>query len=227
MLDRSGNCARCGTHTAVCSACGGKRFEALAGSVSSIVDDLARTFHDSVGTVGSGCRIVVGTERDLVGLEPVDLVVAIDPDGGILAPNYRADEDALRLLARAVLAAKAGRGRRALIQTSLPAHPVFTALKRGDSSAFMEEVLGRRSLTGFPPIGEVIAVETDTEDASPALVEAAGDAVLLGPAPEGDRYRWLIQGRDLSHVRLRLRTAVQRLRDAGARVRVDADPVDL
>jgi len=227
MLDRSGVCARCGTQTAVCPVCGGRRFEALGGGVSRVVDDLGRSFRDSVGAVGSGRRIVVGTERDLVGLDPVDLVVVIDPDVGILAPNYRADEDALRLLARAVLAAKPGRGRRALIQTSLPDHPVFTALRKGDSGAFMEEVLGRRSLTGFPPVGELIAVETDAGEASSDLSEAARDAVLLGPAEEGDRYRWLIQGRDLTRVRVRLRVAVQRLRDAGARVRVDADPVDL
>jgi primosomal protein N' (replication factor Y) len=227
MLDRSGVCARCGTQTAVCPVCGGQRFEALGGGVSRVVDDLGRSFRGSVGPVGSGRRIVVGTERDLVGLDPVDLVVVIDPDVGILAPNYRADEDALRLLARAVLAAKPGRGRRALIQTSLPDHPVFAALRKGESGAFMEEVLGRRSLTGFPPIGELIAVETDAGDASSDLSEAAGDAVLLGPAEEGDRYRWLIQGRDLTRVRVRLRVAVQRLRDSGARVRVDADPVDL
>ncbi len=38
-------------------------------------------------------ELSVGTERDLVGLPPVDLVVVVDPDPGILAPNYRADED--------------------------------------------------------------------------------------------------------------------------------------
>ncbi|HZJ48429.1 MAG TPA: hypothetical protein VFD97_05270, partial [Acidimicrobiia bacterium] len=227
MLDRSGSCERCGTRFAACSACGGIRFEALGGGVSRIVDDLNRVFRGHVGHAGEGHRITVGTERDLVGVEPVDLVVVIDPDSGILAPNYRADEDALRLLARAVLAAKPGRGRRAVVQTSLPAHPVFEALRRGDPLTFMEAVLNHRAETGFPPIGELIAIETDAADASPHLAQAAGDAILLGPAQEGDRQRWLIQGRDLSRVRLRLRPAVQHLRDGGSRVRVDADPVDL
>ena len=59
------------------------------------------------------------------------------------------------------------------------------------------------------------------------LEDAAGDAVLLGPAREGDRDRWLIQGPDLGRVRIRLRGAVRQLRDGGSRVRVDADPVDL
>ncbi|MEA3501924.1 MAG: hypothetical protein U9R47_04055, partial [Actinomycetota bacterium] len=91
----------------------------------------------------------------------------------------------------------------------------------------MNEVLRRREESGFPPVGDLIALETDAVDAGPALIEAAGDAMLLGPAKEGSRERWLIQGRDLAAVRLRLRSAVQHLRDGGARVRVDADPVDL
>lgn len=227
MLERAGTCARCSRSFPECLACGGVRFEALSGGVSRIGDDLGRIFGDQVGTVGSGRRIVVGTERDLVGLAPVDLVIVIDPDAGILAPNYRADEDALRLLARAVLAARRGRGRRALVQTSLPDHRVFDALRSGDPIGFMNETLRRRTENGFPPVGDLIALETDAPAAGPALAEAVGSVSLLGPAREGDRDRWLIQGQDLSTVRLRLRSAVQHLRDGGARVRVDADPVDL
>ena len=227
MLERSGDCARCGRSYPRCLACGGARFEALGGGVSRIVDDLARTFGSHVGPVGSDRRIAVGTERDLVGLPQVDLVVMIDPDAGILAPNYRADEDALRLLARATLTARPGRGRRALVQTSLADHRVFDALRSGNPMDFMTETLRRREESGFPPIGDLIALETDATDAGPTFMEAAGEVGMLGPAKEGDRERWLIQARDLSAVRLRLRSAVQQVRDGGARVRVDADPVEL
>ncbi len=120
-----------------------------------------------------------------------------------------------------------GPGRRAIVQTSLPAHPVFDALRSGDPVPFMENVLRSREETGFPPVGELIALETDADDAARLLEEAAGDAALLGPAREGDRDRWLIQGPDLNRVRIRLRGAVRQLRDGGSRVRVDADPVDL
>lgn len=227
MLARDGSCARCGRSFPRCVACGRERFEALGGGVSRLVEDLARIFNDHVGPAGSDRRIAVGTERDLVGLPPVDLVVVVDPDAGILAPNYRADEDALRLLARATLAARPGRGRRALVQTSLAGHRVFDALRSGNPMDFMAETLRRREASGFPPIGDLIALETDAADAGPTFTEAAGNASLLGPATEGDRERWLIQGKDLSGVRLRLRSAVQHVRDGGARVRVDADPVEL
>lgn len=227
MLERNGSCARCGRVEAACVACGGTRFEALGAGVPRIVDDLARWFDGAVGAAGSGHRITVGTERDIVGLPPIDLVVVVDPDVWILAPNYRAGEDALRLLVRGVLAARPGRGRRAIIQTSLSDHAVFDALRSGDPVPFMEDVLRRRQETGFPPFGELIALETDAVDIGALLGAAAGDAELLGPATEGERERWLIQGPDLTRVRMRLRGAVRQLRDGGARVRIDADPVDL
>jgi len=227
FVERSGSCARCGRTIPSCLACGGTRFEALGSGVQRVVDDLIRTSGSDVGPAGSERRITVGTERDLAGLTPVDLVVVIDPDIWILAPNYRADEDALRLLVRAVLAAKPGRGRRAVVQTSLANHPVFDTLRSGDPVPFMEAVIAGREGTGFPPVGELIALETDAFDAAHLLGETAGEASLLGPAREGEWDRWLIQGGDLTRVRMRLRGAVRQLRDAGFRVRVDADPVDL
>ena len=227
LLERSGMCARCNQALSVCVACGGTRFESLGTGVPRTVEDLSRSFGTDVGPAGAGRRITVGTERDLVGLAPVDLVVVVDPDIWILAPNYRADEDALRLLVRAVLAARPGQGRRAVVQTSLANHPVFDALRSGDPIPVMESVVARRGESAFPPVGELIALETDARDAGELLGEAVGGAALLGPASEAERDRWLIQGRDLARVRLRLRGAVQQLRDAGFRVRVDADPIDL
>ncbi len=227
ILERDGHCARCGRTTSACVECGGTRFEALGGGVPRVVDDLSRLVGSQVGPAGSNRRITVGTERDLAGLDPVDLVVVLDPDVWILAPNYRADEDALRILIRAVLAAKPGRGRRAVVQTSIPGHPVFDALRSGDPIPFMSDVVAAREDSGFPPVGELIALETDAPDANGVLADAASGASLLGPAREGDRDRWLIQGSDLTQTRLRLRAAVGHLRDGGYRVRVDADPIDL
>jgi len=59
------------------------------------------------------------------------------------------------------------------------------------------------------------------------LETVAGRAEVHGPAERQGRVRWLLQGRDLQGPRLMLRRLVQDWRDAGARVRVDADPIDL
>lgn len=228
-LGRSGTCERCGTEHDRCAECGGVRFQPLGAGIGRVVDDLSRSFPGSVGEVGSNTPIQVGTERDLVELDPVDLGVAIDADGMLLAPHYRASEDALRSLVRVALATTPGRGRKALIQTAQPDHPVMATLRAGRPMAFIEDELAIRAETGFPPVGALLAMETDApaEAADAVLREAGEGATVLGPAALAEGHRWLFQGDDLDKVRIRLRPVVQTLRDGGARVRVDADPVDL
>jgi hypothetical protein len=50
--------------------------------------------------------------------------------------------------------------------------------------------------------------------------------MVMGPVEANDRHRWLLQG-DLQQVKQGLRKALQKLRDGGATIRVDADPIDL
>lgn len=228
-LERSGTCPRCSTEHDGCVVCGGLRFEPLGAGIGRVVDDLARSYPDAIGEVGSGARVQVGTERDLVDLDPVDLAVALDADGMLLAPHYRASEDALRTLARLALKTTQGRGRKALVQTALPDHAVTDALRAGRPMAFIEAELEERAQTGFPPVGALLALETDApvEGADQALRAAGEGSTVIGPAPWGSGHRWLFQGDDLDEVRLRLRSVVQAMRDGGSRVRVDADPVDL
>jgi primosomal protein N' len=117
-----------------------------------------------------------------------------------------------------------------LIQTSDPSHPVIEALRRADPIPFLTEDSSRRAAAGFPPGGETVVVEvTDPPDGASAELVAAvgGRGEVLGPADIADRTRWLIQGTDLTQARVAVRALVARWRDGGARVRVDADPVDL
>jgi primosomal protein N' (replication factor Y) len=227
-IDRTGQCRRCGASLGPCSECGASRFEALGAGIGRVVDDLRRSFGDAVTPMEGGGSVRVGTERDLVGVSDVDLAVAVDADGPILAPHYRAPEDALRLLARLALTVQRGRGKRCMVQTGDPHHPVIEALRFGKPFPFLDEVLAERAATQFPPVGEIIAIEAvEAEDADAVVRAAAEGATVLGPAPGPMGDRWLIQGADLHRTRILLRSAVQSLRDAGARVRIDADPVDL
>jgi primosomal protein N' (replication factor Y) (superfamily II helicase) len=228
-LEPSGSCARCGTPHEGCTSCGGRRFEALGAGIGRVIDELRRSHRGMVGEAGSGLPIQVGTERDLVDLAPVDLAVAVDADGMLLAPHYRAAEDALRRLVRLTLATTPGRGRKAIVQTALPDHAVIVALRSGRPMGFIEGELAERAATSFPPVGALLALETDAplDAADTALLAAGKGASVLGPAAWGGGHRWLFQADDLDPVRLRLRDVVQTLRDGGWRVRVDADPVDL
>jgi primosomal protein N' (replication factor Y) len=226
---RGDTCDRCGAGVGPCRECSGRRFAPLGAAVGRVVDDLARSVGDHVGEAGQGRLVTVGTERDLPAIEPGALAVVIDADSMILAPNYRATEDALRIMSRVATKVRRGSGHRCVVQTAMAHHPVITALRHGGPESFMAEVLEQRMSAGFPPSGEVLAIEiapgatrVDTE-----LRAAAGDATVLGPADQGGRSRWLVQGRDLRPLRIRLRSLVQDWRDAGLRVRVDADPIDL
>jgi primosomal protein N' (replication factor Y) len=194
-----------------------------------MIEDLQRSFGDRVGTLEEERAIAVGTERDLPQVSNVAVAVSVDADSAILAPHYRAGEEALRLLARLAAVVAPGRGHRCMVQTGLPDHPVIEAFRTGRPFPFMDRVLEERERTGLPPVGELIAIEvTGGDDADRALREVvSGREDLHGPAAVGDGQRWIVQGADLRSVRLRLRSVVQSLRDGGARVRVDADPVDL
>jgi len=221
-------CPRCGAVTDACASCGGRRFETLGAPVSRVLAEAARIVpRDRIGVAGSGLPFIVGTERDLPGLA-VDLTVILDGDGPLMAPSYRAGEDGLRLLARAVAAAGTGRGRRGIIQTGDPGHPALEALREGDSVPFVRADAARRAALGFPPGGEILVVETAGDVSLGELTTAIGDrAAVHGPAATPAGMRWLVQGVDLTAARIVLRGLVARWREAGVRVRVDADPVDL
>jgi primosomal protein N' (replication factor Y) len=228
--DPGDSCSRCGAPLGPCVGCGGNRFEPLGAGVGRVTEELRRLLGpDVVGSPESDAAVWVGTERHLPGLPRVDLAVAVDVDGLMLGTSYRAGEEALRVLAR--LAATVDRGRRMLAQTSRPDAPMLEALRRGDPMPYLRSELEGRAALGFPPTAELLAIEVRGEGAAAedeTLRGAAGPEVsVLGPAPAGDGVRWLGRGHDLSRFRQALRPVVERWRQSGLTVRVDADPLDL
>ena len=224
----SSTCARCGTESGVCRECGADRWHGVGVGIGSAVDSLRRSLGDAVGPAGEDRQVTVGTERDLLASGSVSLGVAADIDAVALAPNYRAQEDALRLLVRLAQLIPKGRGNRCLVETSEPDQPAIEAFRSGRFDAFADEQLLLRRRSGLPPAGSVIAIEIEAEGPADEWVDTIRQhADVIGPAPVGKRLRWLIQGRDLEATRIALRPVVGRLRDGGARVRVDVDPIDL
>jgi primosomal protein N' (replication factor Y) len=227
---RDDTCRRCGANLGDCTSCGAGRFQALGAGIGRIIDDISGVVgSDMVGRPEDDRLVTVGTERDLIGVHGMGLSVAVDIDGFTMAPHYRAAEDGLRLLVRLAQTVKRGTGSRCVIQTADPNQPVVAALVHGRSQDFLLTELALRRRFGFPPVGSLIAIETDDlHDAGELLLEAvAPHASVLGPATVGERKRWLIQGRDLDSARLALRPVVSSLRSKGAKVRVDVDPIDL
>ncbi len=225
-----GPCERCQAEAGPCPDCGGTRFEPLGSGVGRLVEEAGRVAGGrSVGAFPSSNPVQVGTERDLVELDPHDLVVMVDLDGLLFASNYRAAEEALRIGAR--LAGKVKRGRRMIVQTQDPDHPVVRALQSGSVTDFLRQEVAHRGRLGYPPSGELLVVEArgphDVREVDEGLRAIAGEAMVMGPAAGRDGSRWLVQGRTLDPVKSGLRDVLRRLRDAGVTVRVDSDPIDL
>lgn len=224
--NEANRCQRCGASLGPCRECGRRSFEPLGAGIGSTIDQLRRLV-DSVGRVDSNATVMVGTERDLTGLEAIDLGVVVDADGLVFGTNYRSAEDALRLFARLASLVSSSSGARTMIQTAQVTDSVFAALRRADAAEFLEGEVVERQQLGFPPYGELIVVEVADGPSWMAERMAALPGTIMGPAPVGDRVRWLIQGAELTDTRVALRKVAAHLRDGGAKVRIDVDPIDL
>jgi primosomal protein N' len=195
-----------------------------------VTEQLQKRFGEDVAGLDREHQIIVGSERDLPWVPPSALSVAVDADSLLLAPHYRAEEDALRLLVRVAATVARGRGQRCLIQTAQPEHRVLTALRHGHPLGCLNELSGERERDHLPPAAELLAVEvgSDATERHRELTEVCADGIQLhGPELGGERTRWFIQGASLQPTRVQLRAVVQRWRDAGLKVRIDADPIDL
>lgn len=222
--DRRATCPRCEAVLGPCPTCGGNRFEPLGAAVGRITEHLQGLVGNGVGSVGSAAAVMVGTERDLVEVPPVELTVVVDADGLVRGTNYRSTEEALALLARTASTLRRGDRCRMMLQTADARHPVYEALRQGDPVAFLrDELVGRRRFS-LPPCGEVMVVEVEGTDDASALDETFAGADVYGPARDAGRIRWIVQGHDLAETKHRLRAKVGRLRDQGCKVRIDVDP---
>ena len=228
-VGRVGRCPRCHTELGPCRNCGGVEFEEMGTIPERLVAELERRVGRGTATVHPGESVVtVGTERDLAGLDPVDLAIAADVDGMLMGAGYRTSEEALRQLARLALAVRRARGSRLMLQTVRPESLLVTTMRRGDPIPYLERVLVERAREGAPPAAEMIAVEIRGQVPGDTATELATlrDLTIMGPMSIEDGQRWLLSG-NLERARLELRRMVGRWRDGGATVRVDADPIDV
>lgn len=229
FIGREERCPRCGAGIGPCLRCGSGEFEEMGTVPQRLVAEINRALGAVTAAVHPAeTPVTVGTERDLAALRSVTLAVAADADGMLMGTGYRVSEEALRQLARVAGAVKRSSGARMMVQTSYPDSDLMQALRRGDPIPYLENVLVDRGKEGMPPAVEMIALELRGEipEGVDEELDALPAASVLGPAPAEDGTRWLLTG-DLGAARLRLRGLVGRWREEGAKVRVDADPIDL
>ncbi|MGH9123842.1 MAG: hypothetical protein ACRDZ8_03820, partial [Acidimicrobiales bacterium] len=219
------SCARCGTtRPLVCLACGSTRSKALRVGVSRAREELEVLAGRPVGEVTSDTGelgdegVLVGTEAVLRRVREADAVAFLDFDQELLAPRYRASEEALGLLAVASrLVGGRSRSGRVLVQTRLPQHEVVMAALMADPArlASLEAPL-RRDLS-LPPETAVALVSGSAADGYVAALEGVE---VLGP----DRERWLVKASD--HRCLADALSAQP-HPGGRQLRIEVDPLRL
>ena len=108
--------------------------------------------------------ILVGTQMLAKGHDfaRLNLVIVLNADGSLFSSDFRAPE---RLFAKLMqVSGRAGRAEsagRVLIQTRLPEHPVFAAVRAQDYPLFADHELAQRELFALPPYGFQAAVRAD------------------------------------------------------------------
>ncbi|HEY7628053.1 MAG TPA: hypothetical protein VH761_13345 [Ilumatobacteraceae bacterium] len=222
VQDEAGSfvCPRCGTtRPVVCQNCGSGAMALLRPGVARLREEIEAAAARPVEVITGAteqtitAEVLVGTEAVLHRVRRAHVVAFLDLDAELLAPRYRAGEQAMALLARAARLVGARRGGgRLLVQTFLPRHEVLQAVLHADPSRAAKVELQRRQMLGLPPFAALAAVS------GPGSAEFA-PATGLEAAPAGDTIllraeSWEQMGRALAATP----------RPKGSRVRVEVDP---
>lgn len=214
--------------------------------LSSDLTGIARLQEELQSIERGEVDLIIGTQLVTKGhnFPGLALVGVVDADLGLGTADPRAAERTFQALDQ--VTGRAGRGAtagRAVLQTHDPAHPVITALARGERAAFYDAETETRERAGLPPFGRMASLIISAPDKvaaerhARALLRAAppsGRVRLLGPAEAPiallrGRHRYRITVKtprefDLSAYLRAWRGAMPKAPGAVA-VSVDIDPV--
>jgi len=213
-------CKRCGTiRPLVCQRCGSSAMAMVRPGVTRLREELEAAANRQVVAVTGeshelpAADVYVGTEAVLHRVRGVDVVAFLDFDAELLAPRYRAAEQAMALLVRAGrLVGPRSAGGHVLVQTFVPDHEVLQAARFADPGRVVVSELARRRLLGLPPFRALAAVE-----GTAASEFAAATGLEFATTAKGALLRadsWDVLGRAL----------VATPRPKGSRLRVEVDP---
>jgi primosomal protein N' (replication factor Y) len=236
-------CRRCGrSRPLVCTSCGSDSLRSLRVGVTRAREQLEALAGRPVGEVtlvGSatagqgqlpGTDVLVGTEavlyreNELRRRGPVGAVAFLDFDQELLAPRYRAAEEALALLARASrLVGGRGRDGRVLVQTRVPGHPVVEAAGLASPGRLSAAEAPARRALRLPPFAALAVLSGAGAAELAASLEKLGagereGSVELNPLGDG---RWAVRAPDNAA----LADAFSAVERPGERVRVEVGPV--
>jgi primosomal protein N' (replication factor Y) len=215
-------CHRCGeSRPPVCQSCGSSALANVRPGVARVREELEAAAGRPVAAVtgASGeppedVDVFVGTEAVLHRIGRADVVAFLDIDAELLAPRYRAAEQAMSLLVRAarLVGPRTARGR-ILVQTFLPRHEALQAALLADPGRLARTEAERRRELDLPPFSALARV---SGAAAAAWVATLG----VASAPDGDDG-FLLRAPTWDELGAALASAP---RPARARLRIEVDP---
>lgn len=223
--DETLTCRRCGTtRPAVCLQCGAGAFANLRPGVTRLREELeAAAGRPVLAVTGAdpepppAAGVYVGTEAVLHRVPRADVVAFLDIDAELLAPRYRAAEQAMALLVRgARLVGSRTTGGRLLVQTFLPRHEVVRAALLADPGRLVGPERERRRALGLPPYAALAAISGAGSDEVAAALRGV-EGVQVG----GTEGSYTVRAADWATLGRAIRSVP---RPKGARLRVEVDP---
>jgi primosomal protein N' (replication factor Y) len=214
-------CRRCqATRPMLCAVCGAQRMKNVRAGVTRVREELEALAGVPVAEVTGesddvpDAQVLVGTEAVLHRVHGADVVAFLDIDQELLAPRFRAAEQALSLLARAARLVR-GRNGRLVVQTRVPDHEVLAAALHADPARVSAAEVDRRRMLQFPPFTALALVSGDAADEYVNALPVHLDR--MGPT-EG---RWLVRAADHDTLCDGLAATPR----PGGRLRVEVDPL--
>ncbi len=209
----------------VCAECGSTGMRNLRAGIKRVREEVEALVRTPVAeATGSGydgpptARVVVGTEAVLHLGRPFDVVAFLEFDQELLAPRFRAREQALALIARAArITGPRDADGRIVLQTRLPDDPAVVAALRADPAHLARFERDRRQELALPPYG-AIAVVSGPEAGE--YMERLGTplGVQIAPDPSG---QYFLRAPDYDT----LCDALASVERPSGRLRIDVDPI--
>lgn len=209
----------------VCPECGSTKMRNLRAGIKRVREEVEALVRTPVAeATGSGyvgpptARVVVGTEAVLHLGRPFDVVAFLEFDQELLAPRFRAREQAMALIARAArIASPRDSGGRILLQTRLPDDPVVQAALQADPALLARSERDRRQELGLPPYGAIAVVSGPVAG---EFIERFGNPLGVQIAPDSGG-QFFLRAPDYDT----LCDALASVERPSGRLRIDVDPI--
>lgn len=223
------DCGACGaTRPRICNSCGSSVLSRIRPGVARLRDELEAAAQRDVLAVTAGkekedtlddtrADVFIGTEAVLHRVRRIDVVAFLDFDSEMLAPRYRASEQAFSLIARAArLVGPRDRGGRILLQTSMPDHEVVRAAVAGDPSIVSVAEMARRQMLGLPPASAIAIIE------GVGAAEYIGEiAKVSGISTSAHRDKWMVRA---ANHEILTQACANTARLTTSKIRIEVDP---